>query len=401
MLKSKKILIGICGGIAGYKVLTLIRLLKKANADVKVIITPTASNFVGKVSLAALSGHPVWDQFAEEKTGLWNNHVELGLWADLFLIAPLTANTLSKMASGQADNLLLATFLSARCPVVVAPAMDLDMWTHSSTQRNLKIIQSDGVQVIDPTSGSLASGLEGKGRMEEPEKLYDFVQAFFNQPQDMAGKKVLVNLGPTQEPLDPVRFISNHSSGKMGAAICQELKRRGAKVYAIVGPVSDQLVIEADSIVRIQTAEEMHQRCIEIFPQMDMAILSAAVADYTPKIVATSKIKKMGESIEIELIKTVDIAAKLGGIKSKKQFLMGFALETNNELEFAKEKLSKKNLDAIVLNSMKDPGAGFGHSTNKISILNGEGQVFSFETKTKKEVAKDIVDYVVQNYKTV
>lgn len=396
MLNSKKILLGICSGIAAYKILILIRLLKKAGAEVKVVLTPSSSDFVGKVSLSALSGNPVWDQFTEKNTGDWNNHVELGLWADLFLIAPLTANTLSKMATGQSDNLLLATYLSSRCPVFVAPAMDLDMWTHPSTQRNIKSIKMDGVQVIEPGTGLLASGLEGKGRMEEPENLFHFLGKHFQKKQDLEGKKVLVTLGPTQEPLDPVRFISNHSSGKMGAELCNELSDRGAQVFAVCGPISKSIQFRANSIYQIQTADQMHQKCMELFSEMDAAILAAAVADYTPIQVSDKKIKKENDSLSIQLRKTIDIAGHLGSLK-KNQFLIGFALETDNEIQNAKAKLLRKNLNAIVLNSMNDAGAGFGHSTNKITILKSGGEPIFFDTKSKKDVAKDIIDFLVKS----
>lgn len=395
MLKSKKILIGICSGIAAYKILILIRLLRKAGAEVKIVLTPGANDFVGKVSLAALSGNPVWDQFAKTETGEWNNHVDLGMWADLFLVAPLTANTLSKMANGQSDNLLVATYLSARCKVIVAPAMDLDMWIHPSTQRNLKILQNDGVQIIEPGTGFLASGLDGKGRMEEPEKLFQEVENHFYVKRDMLGKKILVTLGPTQEPLDPVRFISNHSSGKMGAALCSELMQRGAEVFVVCGPLPSEIHIVGTEIKYVQTADQMHQKCLEIFPNVDVAILAAAVADYTPTTVAINKIKKDGDSLTIELRKTPDIAAQLGSLK-KDQVLIGFALETDNEIPNALSKLQRKKLNAIVLNSLNDPGAGFGGSTNKITILNEKGDAFYFETKSKIEVAKDIVNFLVK-----
>lgn len=396
MLANRKILIGICGGIAAYKILLLIRLLRKAGAEVKVILTPEASDFVGKVSLAALSGHPVWDRFTDEENGEWNNHVDLGLWAEIFLIAPLTANTLAKLAHGQSDNLLIATYLSARCPVIVAPAMDLDMWVHPSTQRNLACIKKDGVSIIEPIDGPLASGLSGKGRMEEPEIIFNRIQSYFLCSHQWQGKRVLITLGPTRESIDPVRFISNHSSGKMGAALCEQLSRQGAKVIAICGPVSQNLSIKANEFIKVESADQMFEACIRWFPEVDGAIMAAAVADYTPVMVADKKIKKAGDSLVIELKKTKDIASQLGKMKKDNQFLIGFALETDNELDNARQKMEKKNLDAIVLNSMNDPGAGFGHSTNKITILGKQGTLLAFETKSKSEVAKDIIDYVAQ-----
>lgn len=364
----------------------------------KVILTPGASDFVGKVSLAALSGNPVYDLFTDETSGEWHNHVELGLWADLFLIAPLTANTMAKMANGNCDNLLMATYLSARCPVMVAPAMDLDMWIHPSTKRSLSTLISDGVLVLEPTDGPLASGLSGKGRMMEPEAIFKEIHLFFSKVQDLSGKKVLVSLGPTVEPIDPVRFISNHSSGKMGAAICQELTERGAKVTAICGPISEHLVVKADNIIRVKTAEEMLEACTSVFPKVNWAIMAAAVADYTPVQVASQKIKKSDNHLQIELKKTPDIASILGQKKQDGQILIGFALETENENQHAMEKMNRKNFDAIVLNSLNDPGAGFGVETNKITILSKKKPPVSFETKTKKEVAKDIIQYVVQNF---
>lgn len=396
MLANRKVLIGICGGIAAYKILLLIRLLRKEGAEVKVILTPDASNFVGKVSLAALSGNPVWDQFTDEKSGEWNNHVELGLWADIFLIAPLTANTLAKMAHGQSDNLLMATYLSARCPVLAAPAMDLDMWVHPSTKRNLAQVEKDGVSIIEPADGPLASGLSGKGRMEEPEFIFKKIESYFSFSTHWKGKKVLVTLGPTRESIDPVRFISNHSSGIMGAALCEQLTRQGASVIAICGPISNHLSIQASELVKVESADQMFDTCNRWFPEVDGAIMAAAVADYAPIVVADRKIKKSNDDMVIELRKTKDIAAHLGNIKRNNQFLIGFALETDNELENAQQKLKRKNLDAIILNSMNDPGAGFGHSTNKITILGKDGGQLAFETKSKSEVAKDIIDYVAQ-----
>jgi phosphopantothenoylcysteine decarboxylase/phosphopantothenate--cysteine ligase len=397
LLEGKKIIVGICGGIAAYKILTLIRLLKKAGAEVKIIMTPSAVDFIGKLTPATLSEEEIYLEMFNTSTGVWTNHVELGLWADLFLIAPATAGTISKMASGQADNLLITTYLSARCPVFVAPAMDLDMWAHPSTQSNINLLKNHQVQIIEPGTGSLASGLEGKGRMEEPEQIFNILESFFKSAQTLKGKKVLITLGPTMEAIDPVRFISNHSTGKMGAEISLNLIQKGAEVYIVSGPIKADVKLPVEAtIIKVQSAEEMYQACLKIFPEADITILSAAVADYRPEKAETEKIKKKDDSLEIRLIKTTDIAASLGQKKKKGQILVGFALETNNEVANAKSKIERKNLDAIVLNSMNDPGAGFGFDTNKITIIDRIGQEFTFETKTKKEVANDIVEYVVK-----
>ena len=398
LLEGKKIIVGICGGIAAYKILTLIRLLKKAGAEVKVIMTPSAVDFIGKLTPATLSEEEIYLEMFNTSTGVWTNHVELGLWADLFLIAPATAGTISKMTSGQADNVLITTYLSARCPVFVAPAMDLDMWAHPSTQSNINLLKNHQVQIIEPGTGSLASGLEGKGRMEEPEQIFNILESFFKSAQTLKGKKVLITLGPTMEAIDPVRFISNHSTGKMGAEISLNLVQKGAEVYIVSGPIKADVKLPVEAtIIKVQSAEEMYQACLKIFPEADITILSAAVADYRPEKAETEKIKKKDDSLEIRLIKTTDIAASLGQKKKKGQILVGFALETNNEVANAKSKIERKNLDAIVLNSMNDPGAGFGFDTNKITIIDRIGQEFTFETKTKKEVANDIVEYVVKN----
>jgi len=398
LLEGKKIIVGICGGIAAYKILTLIRLLKKAGAEVKIIMTPSAVDFIGKLTPATLSEEEIYLEMFNTSTGVWTNHVELGLWADLFLIAPATAGTISKMTSGQADNLLITTYLSARCPVFVAPAMDLDMWAHPSTQSNINLLKNHQVQIIEPGTGFLASGLEGKGRMEEPEQIFNILESFFKSAQTLKGKKVLITLGPTMEAIDPVRFISNHSTGKMGAEISFNLVQKGAEVYIVSGPIKADVKLPFEAnLIKVQSAEEMYQACLKIFPEADITILSAAVADYRPEKAETEKIKKKEDSLEIRLIKTTDIAASLGQKKKKGQILVGFALETNNEVANAKSKIERKNLDAIVLNSMNDPGAGFGFDTNKITIIDRIGQEFTFETKTKKEVANDIVEYVVKN----
>ncbi len=393
-LQGKKILLGISAGIAAYKSLSLIRLFKKAGAEVKVLLTPPAEAFVGKLTAATLADSPVYSELFDQATGEWTNHVHLGLESDLMLIAPATASTLSKMAAGQSDNLLLTTYLSARCPVWVAPAMDLDMWLHPATQRNIARLQGYGVQVIEPAEGELASGLVGKGRMEEPEILFEKVKAFFEGSGSFKGKKVLITLGPTREALDPVRFISNHSTGKMGGEIAAALLARGAEVHLIAGPVSAGVLPAGAKVIKVESALEMHAAAMELFPGMDIGILTAAVADYRPAEVSEQKIKKSGDEMEIRLVKNPDIAAALGASKKASQYLLGFALETNNEKENALSKLQKKNLNAIVLNSLQDPGAGFAHDTNKITILSAGGATFAFETKSKKEVAHDIADFL-------
>lgn len=394
VLKGKKVLLGISAGIAAYKSLSLIRLLKKSGAEVTVLLTPPAEAFVGKITAATLAGTPVHSELFDPATGEWTSHVHLGLEADLFLIAPATASTLSKMASGQSDNLLLTTFLSARCPVWAAPAMDLDMWLHPATQRNITRLQADGVRIIGPAEGELASGLVGKGRMEEPELLLEKVVDFFRPNSALRGKKVLLTLGPTREALDPVRFISNHSSGKMGSAIAARLLELGAEVHVLAGPVSDEILPKGASIRKVESALDMHAAALEMFPAMDLAILTAAVADYRPAEVSAQKIKKAGDEMEIKLLKNPDIAASLGAMKQKNQYLLGFALETENETENALTKLKKKNLDAIVLNSMRDSGAGFAKDTNKITILSTGGATFAYETKSKKDVATDIASFL-------
>ncbi len=394
VLKGKKILLGISAGISAYKSLSLIRLFKKAGAEVKVLLTPPAEAFVGKLTPATLADSPVHSELFDASSGEWTNHVQLGLESDLMLIAPATASTLSKMASGQSDNLLLTTYLSARCPVWVAPAMDLDMWLHPATQRSISQLVRDGVRVIEPAEGELASGLVGKGRMEEPENLFRLVEDFFALPKPFSGKKVLITLGPTREALDPVRFISNHSTGKMGAEIAKCLLSMGADVHIVAGPVSSAILPSGAQVLHVESAIQMHEAAMQVFPNMDIAILCAAVADYRPAEVASQKIKKTGDEMEIRLVKNPDIAASLGASKKSGQFLLGFALETNNELENALSKLQRKNLDAIVLNSLQDPDAGFAVETNKITILSAAGGTFAYETKTKKEVAHDIAEFI-------
>jgi phosphopantothenoylcysteine decarboxylase/phosphopantothenate--cysteine ligase len=391
MPAGKKILLGITGSIAAYKSAVLTRLLVKSGAEVKVVMTPAATEFITPLTLATLSKHEVLTQFTRDTTGQWNNHVDLGLWADLMLIAPASANTLAKMAHGLCDNLLMAVYLSARCPVAIAPAMDLDMLQHPATQNNLQKLASFGHAVIDPTHGELASGLVGKGRMAEPEEIMMFLEKFFAGSSRLAGKKVLVTAGPTYEALDPVRFIGNHSSGKMGFAIAEALAREGAHVNLVSGPTHQQARHTNITVTHVTSAEEMYQACTQFFPSADVAVLAAAVADYRPATVADQKIKKKDEALTLDLVKTRDIAASLGKLKHNGQVIVGFALETEQEKENAYKKLESKNFDLIVLNSLNDKGAGFGHDTNKITILDRERKEHAFSLKNKTEVANDIV----------
>lgn len=393
MLQGKKILVGVSGSIAAYKTALLTRLLIKEGAEVKIVMTSAAKDFVTPLSLSTLSKNPVLVDLAGNDS--WANHVMLGRWADVMLIAPLSCNTLSKMASGLCDNLLMAVYLSATCPVVVAPAMDEDMWQHASTKDNLKKIASFGNMIIPVEKGELASGLIGEGRMAEPETIVAWLNRFFLQRLELTGKKILVTAGPTYEPIDPVRFIGNHSSGKMGAALAEEMQKRGAEVTVVLGP-SDIAINPAVKVIKVRSAEEMFNACDKLFPNTDIAVMSAAVADYTPVKTATEKIKKTENDLVVELTKTKDILKHLGANKKEQQFLVGFALETNNEKENALKKLQTKNADLIVLNSLNDAGAGFGHDTNKITIFDRAGNVFPFETKTKKEVAVDIVNTIIQ-----
>ena len=389
MLKNKNIILGVCGSIAAYKSAILVRLLVKAGANVKVILTPDGANFITPLTLATLSKNPVFTQYFEEETGVWSNHVELGLWADLIIIAPISANTLAKLASGICDNLLTAVYLSAKCDVYVAPAMDLDMWKHESTQSNIERISSYGNQVIYPGSGELASGLYGEGRMAEPEEIVSFLDHSIKASQPLYGKKVLVTAGPTYEAIDPVRFIGNHSSGKMGFALADELAKLGADVTLIAGPTAQKANSDLKRI-DVVSAEEMLQACQSIFPETAITVMCAAVADYRPKAVATQKIKKEENTMVLSLEKTVDILASLGNDKQANQILVGFALETNDEENYAKGKLEKKNLDLVILNSLNDKGAGFKSDTNKITIFNRALERTVFEMKSKTEVAKDI-----------
>lgn len=397
MLQGKHILIGITGSIAAYKAATLTRLCIKQGATVKIVMTPLAKEFITPVTMATLSKNTVLSEFFHHDDGSWNNHVELGLWADVFVIAPCTANTLAKMAHGIADNLLLTSYLSVRCPVVLAPAMDMDMFAHKATQRNIQILKNDGVSFIEPTRGELASGLDGKGRMAEPESIVQWLEEFFAH-KDSLKKKILITAGPTYESIDPVRFIGNHSTGKMGFAIAEEAAQRGAEVILITGPV--QLKTFHPNIMRIdvQSAQEMFESALENFPSCNGAILSAAVADFTPVTKYNVKIKEK-QSLTIELKPNPDIAQALGSIKKENQILAGFALETNNELEHAKGKLKKKNFDFIVLNSLADKGAGFGYDTNKVTIIQKNGTKKDFSLKSKKEVASDILNIMTEYFK--
>ena len=394
MLRGKHIILGVTGSIAAYKAATLTRLLVKEGASVKVVMTPLAKEFITPLTMATLSKSPIMVDFYNPENGDWNSHVDLGLWADLYLIAPASANTIGKMAGGIADNLLLTTYLSAKCPVMVAPAMDLDMYKHPATQRNLKVLQSFGNIIIEPESGELASGLIGKGRMEEPEKIVSFITDYFARQADFKDKKVVVTAGPTYEKIDPVRFIGNYSSGKMGLAIAEELAGRGAEVVLVCGPVNLKTCHSAIRRVDVESAAQMYEVTSKEFVNSDVAVLSAAVADFTPKEKADHKIKRGKDDLLLELLPTKDIAAESGRIKTASQLLIGFALETNDEEINALSKMQRKNLDMIVLNSLNDKGAGFSVDTNKVTILDKAGDKTVYELKTKVEVAKDIVDQI-------
>lgn len=396
-LSGKKIVLGITGGIAAYKTAALVRLLIKAGAEVQVLMTPASLQFITPYTLSTLSKREVYTNFfnVAEEGGTWNNHVELALWADYIIVAPATANTLSKMAYGQCDNLLLAVYLSAQCPVFIAPAMDLDMYIHPSTAANLEKLQQYGNHIIPAEQGELASGLVGYGRMAEPEHILNFVKETVEAKQLLKGKRVLITAGPTYESIDPVRFIGNHSSGKMGFDIALEAAKNGAEVILISGPTHQKIAHEAVTLVRIVSALDMYEVCHRHFDEVDIVIAAAAVADYRPKHVANQKIKKNGEELVIELEKNPDILASLGE-KKKHQFLVGFALETENELEHAKQKIRNKNLDLIVLNSLNDEGAGFGKPTNKVTFIDKEFCVEPMELKPKEEVAKDILKKITQ-----
>lgn len=399
VLSGKKILLGVTGGIAAYKTAALVRLLIKAGAEIQVIMTPASHQFVTPFTLSTLSKKPVYTKFfnAGDEGGTWNNHVDLAFWADFMIIAPATANTLAKMANGICDNLLMAIYLSAKCPVFVAPAMDLDMYVHPSTDRNINLLTSYGNIIIPAEEGELASGLVGKGRMAEPEHILDFIDAHFNTSLPLRGKKILITAGPTYEPIDPVRFIGNHSSGKMGFDIAMEAATKGAEVVLVSGPTNQKISHPLVKVISILSAKEMYAACHEYFESVDAVVAAAAVADYRPKHVADQKIKKNSEEFVIEMDKNPDILASLGAIK-KKQFLVGFALETQNEVEHAKQKIVKKNLDLIVLNSLNDKGAGFGKPTNKVTFIDKDFNLEPMELKLKEEVAIDIVQKIIDHY---
>ncbi len=394
-LEGKKIILGITGSIAAYKAAVLLRLLVKEGAEVQVVITSAGKQFITPVTLSALSGKPVISEFFENEGGAWNSHVDLGIWADAMLVAPATAATLGKMAHGIADNMLVTTYLSSKCPVFIAPAMDLDMLDHPSTRKSIEILSGYGNIIIDPGVGSLASGLHGKGRMEEPGNIVEILVGFFDSKKKLLNKTFLVTAGPTFERIDPVRFIGNYSSGKMGFAIARELAGNGAKVHLVTGPVSLEMEHPLVEVTRVESAEEMYDAAIRLFSSCNGAVLSAAVADFTPAETAGQKTKRGKGPWSLELLPTRDIAAELGRQKRAGQILVGFALETNNELENAKEKLLRKNLDFIVLNSLNDEGAGFGVDTNKITILDRHNNLTNFGLKSKAGVATDIIDKIV------
>ncbi len=406
-LKGRKIILGITGSIAAYKAAYLTRLLVKEGAEVKVIMTPLGKEFITPVTMATLSRNTVLCDFFNYDDGSWNSHVDLGIWADLFLVAPASANTMARMATGVCDNLLLTTYLSCRCPVMIAPAMDLDMFRHPATINNMEVLLERGNIIIEPSSGELASGLSGKGRMEEPEKIITRLVSFFEAAAagrgpagddgrylSMRGKKFLVTAGPTHEAIDPVRYIGNHSSGKMGYAIAAELANRGAEVILVSGPVAKELDHTRVKVVKVNTAGEMHRECLKWFPGCNACIMTAAVADYTPVVSSGKKLKRGSGSITLEMKPTADILGEMGRNKKKGQVLVGFALETDNEKENAIKKLHNKNLDFIVLNSLNEEGAGFHADTNKVSIINPDGSAVDFAMKSKPEVAADIVNHL-------
>ncbi len=392
--EGKNILIGITGSIAAYKSAYLVRLFVKAGYNVKVVMTEAATEMITPLTLSVLSKNKVFIDFSENN--VWNNHVELGLWADVFVIAPATANTIAKMNHGIADNLLLTTYLSAKCPIVLAPAMDLDMWKHYITQNNIKELKSHGIDILSVENGELASGLFGEGRMVEPESIFEYIESMLYEKKDLQGKKVLITAGPTYENLDPVRYIGNRSTGKMGIALAKEVQRRGGDLTLILGPtkISSPAGVK---VINVESAVDMAKSVFDNFQNQDIIIMAAAVADYTPKSVSKTKIKKKEGDLILELKRTIDIAATVGKKKNENQILIGFALETNSELENAMRKLKKKNFDLIVLNSLKDEGAGFAHDTNKITILSAKNnKISNFELKSKEKVAVDIIDEVVK-----
>lgn len=391
MLRGKKIVLGITGSIAAYKACQVIRLLVKAGAEVQVVITPAGKEFITPITLSALTQKPVISDFFSQRDGTWHSHVALGLWADAMLIAPCTASTLGKMVSGVADNMLVTTYLSMKAPVFIAPAMDLDMYAHPSTQRNLQRLREIGNHIIEPGSGFLASGLEGKGRMEEPEKIVETLENFFSSPATLSNRRILITAGPTYEKIDPVRFIGNYSSGKMGFALAEECARRGAEVTLVAGPVSLKTVHPGIQRVDVESCLQMRDATIAAFRTADAAILCAAVADFRPDTVAGQKIKRVGETLDLHLVPNPDIAAELGRMKCRGQLLVGFALETNDEEHNAQQKLEKKNLDFIVLNSLRNEGTCFQSDENQISIIAPDGRI-DYEKKPKSQVASDIID---------
>jgi phosphopantothenoylcysteine decarboxylase/phosphopantothenate--cysteine ligase len=397
-LTGKRIILGVTGSIAAYKAVYLLRLLIREGAHVQVIMTPAAREFVGPITFSSLSGNPVLTDFFSPEAGDWNSHVEMGISADLMLVAPVTATTLGKMAGGIADNLLVTTYLSARCPVIVAPAMDMDMYRHPSTQGNLEKLKGYGVKVIEPGTGELASGLEGEGRMEEPEEIIRFISQLPAEPskKKLLSKRVLVTAGPTHESIDPVRFIGNHSSGRMGYAIADAFAEAGAVVTLVSGPVNLERPPGVTELVRVTSADEMYRACSEVIRNMDVAIFNAAVADFTPVEVAEKKVKRGADGWSISLKPTMDIAGELGAVKHKGQVFVGFALETDNGMEHARRKLERKNLDLIVLNSLEEEGAGFMTETNRVTMIDRSGKTEEYELKPKKQVAVDLVDRVLK-----
>ena len=401
MLTGKKILLGITGSIAAYKIPLLVRLLKKDGADVRVVMTPSAKDFVTPLTLSTLSGNPVLSHGFDEKTGKWDSHVELGLWADLFVVAPASANTMAKMANGIADNYLLTVCLSAKCPIMFAPAMDLDMYKHQATQQNIKTLIERGCIFVAPSSGELASGLCGEGRMEEPQKIYERIKLFFQTKRNFSGKKVLITAGPTYEAIDPVRFIGNHSSGLMGVEIARAFADQGADVTLVLGPSNISPNRKNINVMPVTSAKEMYDAVMTFFPKTDIAVLSAAVADFRPEIVADQKIKKNPDTdtITLKLVKTEDILKTVGSQKKDNQIVVGFALETENGISNAKKKLHTKNIDFIVLNEMSESGVGFKTKTNKITIINKNDEIAEFDLKPKSEVALDVLNAIYQYIK--
>lgn len=395
MLENKKIVLGITGGIAAYKACNLARLLIKKGAEVQVVMTPSAKEFITPLTLSTLTHKPVVSEFFDRRDGSWHSHVDIGLWADAMIIAPATASSIGKMANGIADNMLITTYLSMKAPVFVAPAMDLDMYAHPSTKQNIQRLVSYGNHIIEPGTGFLASKLEGKGRMEEPEKIVEVLEQYFAKKQKLKGKSVLITAGPTYEKIDPVRFVGNYSSGKMGYALAEACAKQGAEVTLVSGPVMLQTTHPAIRRIDVESAQEMYDAATTHFPQADIAILSAAVADFTLETTADKKIKRKGDELVLNLRPTQDIAAALGAIKNDKQLLVGFALETDNEVQNAQDKMKRKNFDFIVLNSLQDKGAGFRVDTNKITIIDRQQGTTAYETKSKQEVAEDIVEYIV------